>query len=85
MNVQELIEQLQKLPQEKTVICQVVGQDYGTWSMWFEFNDVNRLVQLRIFHPLLMDLPTQGLFEEDDLKGIAVNERPTNPGPTDLS
>lgn len=58
MNVSQLIEELQKLPQDKDIVCQVVGQKTGAWSMNFEFIDVKKswMIQLRVDHPTLENL-----------------------------
>jgi len=61
MKVKDLIEKLKELPQEKSVMCQVVGTSNTTaWNMFFEFQDVKDsdwLVQLRVSHPTIKVLP----------------------------
>jgi len=62
MKVSQLMERLQELPQERTVMCQLVAEDEpGAWNMFFEFENVDSsdwLVQLRVYHPELKRLPT---------------------------
>ncbi len=60
MKVQELIEKLQQLPQDKSIVCQVVPFDPpGAWNMWFDVFDIQDswMVQLRVWHPDLKKLP----------------------------
>ena len=59
MKVSELIEQLQVLPQDKSVLCQVVGQDSGVWNMEFELNNIKDswMVHLKVEHRKLNTLP----------------------------
>ena len=60
MKVSELIEKLQGMPQDKTVLCQVVPQEPpGAWNMQFDVADIatSWMVQLRVFHPELKKLP----------------------------
>ena len=59
MNVYELITELKKCKPEKTVLCQVTDQSGKAWNMHFEINDIvdSWMVQLRVFHPELEELP----------------------------
>jgi hypothetical protein len=60
MTIRELIAELSKLPQDRSIICQVVGQDAGAWNMEFDFKSIERsdwAVQLRVSHPELINLP----------------------------
>ena len=60
MKVSELIEKLKTLPQERSVVCQVVGQEEGAWNMDFEFSNIEHsdwMVGLKISHPRLKALP----------------------------
>ena len=59
MLVKELIDILQEMPQEKPIVCQVVGQESGAWQMGFELNNINDswMVQLKVEHPALKNLP----------------------------
>lgn len=58
MNVEQLIEKLRELPQDKDIVCQVVGQKSGAWNMQFDFHDIETswMVTLRVSHPDLNDL-----------------------------
>lgn len=59
MKVSELIEKLQELPQDRSVLCQVVGQESGAWNMEFDVLNVEQsdwMVRLRVYHPNLKDL-----------------------------
>jgi len=62
--VAQLIEQLERLPPDKFVICQIVQQEKPTegkpsaWNMCFSFEDTrSKFVQLRVEHPELTRLP----------------------------
>ena len=46
-------------PQDKSILCQVVGQDSGAWNMNFELNDIKDswMVLLRVDHHNLNALP----------------------------
>jgi len=60
MNVRQLIEKLSALPQERMVVCQVVGKDGSAWNMAFEFESVphsDSLVVLTVSHHDLLALP----------------------------
>ena len=60
MIIKDLIKHLESLPQDRTVLCQVVGQETGAWNMYFEFNVIEAsdwIVQLKVFHPTLVKLP----------------------------
>ena len=60
MKVKELIAALEDLPQDRSIICQVVGQDSGAWNMEFSVNNIESsdwAVHLRVSHPDLIDLP----------------------------
>lgn len=60
MKVSELIEKLKTLPQDKSIICQVVpSEGSGAWMMHFDFHDVSTswMVQLRVSHTDLKVLP----------------------------
>ncbi len=60
MTVQQLIEELEKMQPNKTVLCQVVAEDGSAWNMSFEINDVPRsdwIVALTVSHPELKTLP----------------------------
>ena len=60
MKVSELIEKLKELPQDKSVVCQVVGQESGAWNMQFEVNNITTsdwMCCIRVSHPDLIDLP----------------------------
>jgi len=68
MTPTEAIKILEELPENKSIACQVVGQNSGAWSMEFEFIDVKHsdwMIQLRITHPNLIDLPMD-CFQEDN-------------------
>lgn len=68
MTVAELARKLESLPQDKQVVCQVVGQQEGVWMMGYEFFDTPySLVQLRIEHPMLKVLPEIN-FEDTERK-----------------
>jgi hypothetical protein len=58
MKPPELIELLKKLPQEKSILCQVVDQSSHAFNCQFEFNDIEKswMIQLRVFHEQLVDL-----------------------------
>lgn len=58
MKPPELIEVLKKLPQDKTILCQVVDEKGQAFQMFYEFNDVENswMIQLRVSHPELKDL-----------------------------
>lgn len=67
MKVSELIEHLKTLPQDKTVVCQVVPQEVGSgaWNMRFEFADAPRsdwMVVLSVSHPDLLRLSPEIKF-----------------------
>lgn len=67
MLVKELIEHLKTLPQDRSIHCQVVGQKTGAWAMEFCFNNITHsdwMVQLKISHPNLLNLPVDGVFGE---------------------
>ncbi len=69
MKVSQLIEHLKTLPQDRIIFCQVVGNSSGAWNMAFEFNPIDRadIVQLRVWHPTLDELPmSDELFEEKE-------------------
>jgi len=59
MIVKDLIKLLETLPQEKSITCQVVGQESGVWMMGFEFTDIKDswMVNLKVDHPRLKKLP----------------------------
>lgn len=67
-----LIEHLKTLPQDKSILCQVVGQKSGAWSMPYTFVDIpdSSFIQLRVEHQQLVHLPmntgddNKVLFEE---------------------
>lgn len=61
--VSGLIEELKKLPQDRGVMCQLIGEEEGVWNMCFEFINVESsdwLVQLKVHHPNMLKLPMQG-------------------------
>ena len=67
MKVSELIEHLKTLPQDRTIMCQVVPQerDAGAWNMRFEFAEVpasDWLVVLSVSHPDLLRLSPEIKF-----------------------
>lgn len=65
LKVKDLIKELEKLPQDRSVLCQVVGTEDGAWNMQFEFKNVEHsdwTVQLKVSHPGLKKLPM-----DDDL------------------
>lgn len=68
MTVKQLIEKLKTLPQECSVMCQVVGQETGAWNMNFDVLNVQQsdwMVQLRVSHPTLKKLPMgDDIFKE---------------------
>lgn len=50
---------MDKLPQDRHILCQVVDQKGQAFNMFFEFKEVpnNRdMIQLRVYHPELTDL-----------------------------
>ena len=60
MIVSELIAQLQTLPPDKSILCQLVGtMGSRAWSMEFAFLDIPKstFVQLEVKHGDLLDLP----------------------------
>jgi len=62
MTLEQLIEQLQDLPQDKSILCQLIGSDETddrAWNMFFEFSDVkdSSFIQLKISHPEFKTLP----------------------------
>lgn len=61
MKVSELIELLKQLPQDRTILCQVVEQDGpNAWNMCWSIENVENsdwIVQLRVEHPDLRMLP----------------------------
>lgn len=62
MRPKDLIKILEDLPEEKEIICQLVGQDdVGAWNMFFDFQDVPdmNMIQLRVDHPELKAVPQQ--------------------------
>ena len=66
MIASELIEQLKTLPQDKEIMCQVVGGHSGAWNMQFRFVDIEHssMVQLKVEHSDLKDLPMDsGIFK----------------------
>lgn len=67
MIVSELIKELEQLPQDKSVLCQVVGVDGPeAWNMSFKVSDIETswMVQFKVFHPNLKHLPEEGWSEE---------------------
>jgi len=54
MKVHELIKQLESLPKDKEIMCQLSNNGAAV-NFGFEFNDVktSSFVQLRVFHPLM--------------------------------
>ena len=58
MKPPELIEVLKNLPQDKSVLCQVVDQSGHAFNCQFELNDIPNswMIQLRVFHDELKDL-----------------------------
>jgi len=70
MIVSELITHLLTLPQCKSIVCQVVGQDKsGAWNMGFEFSDVpsSWMVQLKVEHPALITLSDTTGWEDGNI------------------
>ena len=67
MTPSKLIKQLQLLPQDKSIVCQVVGQESGAWNMGFEFNDIpdSWMIQLRVEHPRLEKLSMNEGWEDN--------------------
>ena len=60
MKVKELIEKLKKLPQEKEILCRVVGQESGAWRMLYTFEVIpgsDSFLALYVSHPELKKLP----------------------------
>lgn len=60
MKVKELIKELEKLPQDKTIYCQIIpSEGDGAWRMFHELHDIpdSPWVQLKIYHPELKRLP----------------------------
>ncbi|MCZ6898263.1 MAG: hypothetical protein O7D95_06125 [Betaproteobacteria bacterium] len=59
MKIPELIKKLKSLPQDKEIMCQVVGENSGAWNMPFDFKDIDRsgFIQLQVYHPDLKELP----------------------------
>lgn len=59
MTVKQLIEKLEALPKEKSVLCQVCAADGSVWNMYFDISDVpnsSSLVVLTATHPDLKTL-----------------------------
>ena len=58
MIVKDLISELEKLPQDKSIVCQVVGKESGAWNMEFELNDIpdSWMIQLKVSHRQLLNL-----------------------------
>jgi len=58
MKPPELIEVLKKLPQDKSILCQVVDESGNAFNCQFELIDIKDswMIQLRVFHPELKDL-----------------------------
>ena len=72
MRVKELIEQLQKLPQDKPIMCQVVAQEApGAWNMHFDVQDIESswMVQLRVWHPDIKALPDFPAVPNAEIRG----------------
>ena len=61
ITVAGLIEQLKELPQDKSVLCQLVVEGKAeAWNMFFDVSDVKDsdwLVQLRVYHPEFTEFP----------------------------
>nr|BDD48121.1 hypothetical protein 37 [Balneolaceae bacterium] len=68
MRVKHLIEKLKRLPQDKSVLCQLTAQESPeAWNMMFEFYDLEdmQFVQLNVFHPTLKTMPEFPKTNED--------------------
>lgn len=73
MRVSEFIEKLKTLPQDKSILCQVVGTEgNGAWNMQFDIVDIPEMswaVQLRVSHPDLKALPDINFGGGKEYKG----------------
>lgn len=58
MMVPELMEILSKLPQDKSILCQLVDEKGQAFQLDFEFKDNPKswMIQLRVSHPELKDI-----------------------------
>ena len=73
MKVRTLIEQLQGLPQDKSIMCQVIpAKGPGAWNMHFDFHDVPNswMVQLAVHHPELQELPKVDAWERPPVRKV---------------
>jgi len=65
----ELIEVLKSLPQDKAILCQVVGEDGSAWNMRFvlaEGPKTSGFNVLTVSHPQLKSLNPLTIWENDD-------------------
>jgi len=81
VKVAQLIEHLQKLPQDKSIMCQVIpAQGGGAWNMHFDFHDVpdSWMVQLAVHHRELVTLPPLSAPAQPQSGILAVLNRAVN-------